>query len=460
MSTVLCWIRRDLRLHDHRALYEACQSGSKVIVVFVFDTTILSALPDRDDKRVSFIHAALTRLDAELREHGSQLVVLHGDPIQEIPRFAAQVGASTVYAAHDYEPEAITRDREVGAKVALRTFKDQVVFERDEVLSGAGAPFRVFTPYSKAWLALASDEHLRKYDPNLSELATQGDWPTLQPLETYGLESADPGVLDAQTQLAEFLGRIDEYGEQRDFNDREGVSRMSVHLRFGTISVRECFRAAWGNPSQGARKWISELIWREFYQMILSQFPHVVHSAFQAQYASLSWPGTHEHYLAWEEGRTGYPIVDAAMRCLNATGWMHNRARMIVAMFLTKDLLCDYRWGEAHFARKLLDFDLAQNNGGWQWSASTGVDAQPYFRVFNPYLQSRKFDPEGRFIRQWCPELAGFDDNHIHAPHEATMFEQAEAECQIGADYPAPIVDHSVQRDLAIALFKQLDNRV
>jgi len=459
--TVLCWLRRDLRLSDHAALHVACATGARVAVCFVFDTTILDALQDRDDARVTFIHDSLTALDGDLRTRGSRLVVLHGDPITEIPKIAQRLGATEVYASEDYEPAAIERDRRVAEQVTLHLFKDQVIRAKWEILSGSGEPFKVFTPYSKAWLNHVTPGDFEAQAADLTALMGLDDLPAdaqLQPLESYGFATSATrlaaGERDAREQLASFAAKMDRYGEERDFVDSRGVSRMSVHLRFGTISVRECFRLAQSSSSEGARKWLMELIWREFYMMILSQFPHVVSHPFKQELEQMDWPGLKEHYEAWEKGQTGYPIVDAAMRCLNATGWMHNRARMIVAMFLTKDLLVDYRLGEAHFARKLLDFDLAQNNGGWQWSASTGVDAQPYFRVFNPYLQSRKFDPTGDFIREWCPEMAGFSNDRIHAPHEADMFEMAEAGCRIGSDYPNPIVDHAVQRDRAIALFK------
>jgi deoxyribodipyrimidine photo-lyase len=264
-----------------------------------------------------------------------------------------------------------------------------------------------------------------------------------------------PGTAGAQERLSAFLAKIDRYKSERDFPALDSTSGLSVHLRHGTVSVRQCFREAVALQGNGPSKWLDELVWREFYHMILANFPHVVDRPFRDEYDTLEWPGTQEAYEAWEEGRTGYPLVDAAMRCLRATGWMHNRLRMVTAMFLTKDLLVDYRRGESLFARWLLDFELASNNGGWQWSASTGVDAQPYFRIFNPILQSRKFDPEAVFIKQWCPELAGFEPELAHWPHDAGPIEQLAAGCQLGKDYPRPIVDHSVQRQLAIELLSR-----
>ncbi len=473
----LAWFRRDLRLDDNTMLAEACVASTAVIPVFIFDTTILDALDDRDDRRVTFIHRSLIELDAGLRAHGSRLVVRHGDPTTLIPTLAAECGAHAVFTNHDYEPRAIRRDEEVARRLAadgraLRTFKDQVVYERSELLTGSGTPFRVFTPYKRAWLArldedqMAGRDSLAERTPDLSRLArstaitaADSEWK----LPMLGFVEAplwlDPGSTGAQAQLARFLPIIDEYKEQRDYPAVPATSFLSVHLRFGTISIRRLVREARARSSQGAATWLSELVWREFYQMILAQFPHVETRAFKPEYDAITWPGREEHFVAWCEGRTGYPIVDAAMRHFNATGWMHNRLRMVVAMFLTKDLLVDWRLGEGYFARHLLDFDLAANNGGWQWSASTGCDAQPYFRIFNPVLQSRKFDPDGVYIRTHVPELAGFDARLVHWPHEADMFAQRAAGCELGVDSPLPLVDHGVQRDRAIALFKDLPTR-
>jgi deoxyribodipyrimidine photo-lyase len=266
----------------------------------------------------------------------------------------------------------------------------------------------------------------------------------------------DAGARGAEKMLRAFMPRIDRYHETRDVPGLAGTSSLSVHLRFGTISIRELVRRARAVASEGARKWLDELLWREFYQMILDRFPHVERGAFRPEYDAIRWPGAEEHYEAWCAGRTGYPIVDAAMRGFNATGMMHNRLRMIVASFLTKDLLVDYRRGERYFARHLLDFDLASNNGNWQWAASTGCDAQPFFRVFNPVTQSKRFDPDGTFIRAHCPELAGFSNRTIHFPADAGLAEQRAAGCIIGEDYPAPIVDHARQRELALALGRGL----
>ena len=506
----LCWVRRDLRLRDHRALFEACEAADEVAVVFVFDSAILSELVDEGDTRVTFIHRSLVEMDSKLRAMGSRLVCVYGNPVELIPDVAKKLGATLVVASHDREPYAMERDDEVRARLAavevggldsggtdpggvgMVTFKDHVIFESGEVMNQAGLPFRVYTPYSKTWRANFVEEvHAAEYCPRYERLASVavldaafgiageagGGIPSL---ESMGFVEAEPwlaaGEDAAYERLEWFDGLMGAYKEQRDFPAIEGTSGMSAHLRFGTISVRELVRAALrkvqlgtmsatmsatgsgtGSGDEvssrevaGADKWLAEVIWRDFYHDILGNFPRVVETTFSPLYEAMVWPGSEgdraeEMYAAWEEGRTGYPIVDAAMRCLNQTGWMHNRLRMVVASFLTKHLLIDYRRGEAHFARKLLDFDLACNNGGWQWAASVGCDAQPYFRVFNPYLQSKKFDSDGTFIRQWVPEIASLSGELIHEP---TL-----SDCRL-LGYPSPIVDHSSARDEAIKLFK------
>lgn len=468
----LVWLRRDLRLNDNRALAAATDSSERTAIAFVFDTAILNALPDRADTRVAFIHQSVKELDEALARHGSRLIVLHGDPLEEIPALAARLGVEEVHASHDDDPYALARDAAVAGRLkeqgrVLRTVKDCVVYERREVLSQAGEPLKVYTPYMKAWKARFQEQDIAASDPDLTRLWPKDDLAGEKtgpiPLEDMGFVPAEPwlpaGERAGMLRLEEAAAKIGAYHELRDFPALDATSGLSAHLRFGTISIRSAFRTALslgrlGEGPKGAEKWLNELIWREFYHMILACFPHVVDSPFQRQYAGLQWPGSLEDFGAWAEGRTGYPIVDASMRCLNQTGWMHNRLRMIAASFLTKDLLVDWRKGEEWFARKLLDFELASNNGGWQWAASTGVDAQPYFRVFNPVLQSRKFDAQGAFIRKWCPELAGFEDADIHAPWEAGPFAQASAGCVIGLDYPAPVVDHFVQKEKAIALFR------
>ena len=461
----LCWIRRDLRLCDHTALAEATSQYERVAVVFVFDTEILKFLEDCDDRRLVFIHRSLVELDQKLKAEGSILIVRHGNPVHEIPKLADELGCHAVFAARDYEPYARERDQGVDLRlrelgIEFKAFKDSVVFEGGEVLSQAGTPLRVYTPYGRAWRAMFNPVlHSEDRMPNMAHLI-----PSLE-LEKFSCDWSlnalgfhdnslwlDPGEEAGIQRLNSFRANISQYGEDRDFPSKSGTSGISVHLRFGTISIRQAVRLALEVGTPGADKWLSELIWREFYQDILFHNPRVVTDTFQPQYNELEYPGDDAWFEAWKSGQTGYPIIDAAMRCFNATGWMHNRLRMVVASFLTKDLLIDYRRGEAYFARYLLDFDLASNNGGWQWAASVGADPQPYFRIFNPYLQSIKFDPDGTFIREWLPELALLYGKSIHCPSEGTEMELVASGVSLGENYPHPIVDHAMQRDKAIAL--------
>lgn len=422
------------------------------MALFVFDRNILDSLKDRDDRRVTFIHRSLVELDRRLQELGSRLVVRVGDPVDVVPAVALEARAEAVVAAKDFEDYAKRRDAAVARELeliekSLVTVKDHVVFEGSEISTGEGEPFRVFTPYSKAWRRRFAPFDAGERRWPTSALAPADDLPGDEPwsLTDLGFRGADlwtePGEEAGRRTLRDFAAsRLERYARQRDFPELGATSGLSVHLRFGTVSVREAVRTALDVGGSSAEKWLDELIWREFYSMILDRFPHVEHTTFRQEYQDLEWPGLPEHFDAWCEGRTGYPIVDAAMRCLVQTGWMHNRLRMVAASFLIKDLLLDYRWGEAFFARHLLDFDLASNNGGWQWAASTGVDALPTFRIFNPVLQSRKFDPEGAFIRRWCPEVAHLDSKAIHAPWEHGG--------------PIPIVDHATQRRLALNLLQ------
>ncbi len=466
----ICWLRRDLRLHDHRPLAEACRDSDEVILAFVFDKTILDQLEDKDDRRVNFIHRSVTEIaEQSIQKWGSNLVVLHGDPAVCIPEFAISQQAQAVFAGRDYEPSAILRDEKVekqlrGNGATLNLVKDQVTLEAGDIMSQSGCPLKVYTPYSKAWRRQFDGTFdAKEYNPDLSALSKAkipSDAWTLKDLGFLQNELwLEPGARAGQARLAEFSNRIANYQIDRDFPGLDGTSGLSVHLRFGTVSVRECVRAALNHGPAGD-KWLSELIWREFYQDVLAHHPHVVEEAFQPASRGIDYLGNLEHFEAWRQGKTGFPIVDAAMRCLNATGWMHNRLRMVVASFFTKDLLLDYRLGEAYFARHLLDFELASNNGGWQWAASTGVDAQPYFRVFNPVLQSRKFDPNGKFLRRWLPELAELKDDAIHWPHEVPEFDLLAAGVTLGETYPHSIVDHAIQRDLAIKLLESARHRL
>ena len=468
----LVWLRRDLRLHDNAALYHALKHCRQVHVAFVFDTTLLDALP-RADRRVEFIRESLVALDQRLAQLGGEgcgLIVRHGAAEHEIPQLARQLGVLAVFASHDDEPYAQRRDGKVlghlaDQGIALHTCKDHVVFERQEVMTQAGTAFSVFTPYKNAWLRKVNDFYLKAYpvERHAQHLAPRPD-ALRQPvpgLSDIGFETTQlqtlqipTGESGAQSLLADFLQRIDAYGQRRDFPAVKGPSYLSVHLRFGTVSVRQLAREAHARMmagSEGAGVWLSELIWRDFYAQVLANFAHVGHGeSFKRDYDAIAWdhgPHGHKLFKAWCDGRTGYPLVDAAMRQLNQTGYMHNRLRMVVASFLCKDLGLDWRWGEKYFAEQLNDFDLSANNGGWQWASSSGCDAQPYFRIFNPVSQSEKFDAEGKFIRRYVPELSGLSGKAIHAPWLAGELELQAAGVELGKTYPRPIVDHAEARE-------------
>lgn len=466
-ARALVWFRRDLRDFDHAALYHALKAAREVVCAFVFDREILDALPDPADRRVEFIHACVAELQQALAAQGGGLIVRHAVARDEIPRLAAELWVDAVFFNHDDDPAALSRDAAVqaalqAAGIAVHHFKDTLIFEREEVLTVAGKPFSVFTPYKNAWLKTLTPFHLRAYpvDRYVDRLVPQSTpLPTLQEmgfvptnLRELGLST---GMRGGARLFDDFLGRIDRYQDARDFPAVKGPSYLSVHLRFGTVSIRQLAAAAWQQGGRGAQTWLSELIWRDFYHQILWHRPEVAAGhAFKPQYDALPWPNPAGHFEAWCAARTGYPLVDAAMRQLNQTGYMHNRLRMVAASFLTKDLLVDWRLGERYFADRLIDFDLAANSGGWQWAASVGCDAQPWFRIFNPVTQSERFDPQGKFIHRYLPELARVPDRFIHAPWTLPVAEQQKAGCIIGDDYPAPIVDHAVQRAQALALFK------
>ncbi len=488
LSGALVWLRRDLRVDDHAALHQALKSARRVWCAFVFDSAILDPLP-RADRRVEFLRDSLAVLDAELRalaeSHGVAgaagvgLICRHGAAAEELPALAAQLGVQAVYASHDDDPYALSRDAQVRGRladlgIAMHTLKDHVVFERSEILTGSGTPYGVFTPYKNSWLRALAAQPLdagplapRPVAPLAAALA-----PLPAQAQALGLRVGVPdlnalgfqptnlhtlrlpaGCVGAQELLADFLHeRIDRYHDTRNFPAVKGPSYLSTHLRFGTVSVRQLAREAWSRMqagSAGAEVWLSELIWRDFYHQVLHHHPRVVTQAFKPEYDRIRWEtgkAAEALFAAWCEGRTGYPLVDAAMHQLNDTGYMHNRLRMVVASFLTKDLGLDWRRGEAYFAEKLNDFDLAANNGGWQWAASSGCDAQPYFRIFNPVSQSEKFDPQGRFIRRYLPALASLPDAALHAPWQARPVDLTAAGVVLGRDYPVPIVQHDQAR--------------
>jgi deoxyribodipyrimidine photo-lyase len=465
------WFRRDLRLFDNTTLHAALSQCEQLHCVFVFDTAILDALP-RADRRVEFIRESVQELDVALRQLSGRadagLITCHAVAQEAIPELAQQLQAQAVFAGRDYEPQALRRDAAVKNALARSgrefiTCKDHVVFEEREILTQSGTPYGVFTPYKNNWLGRVALEDLATHD--LSPLACH-----LSPrpvafqrpvpkLKTLGFETTNlsqlkipTGEAGGQSLLESFLERMDDYHATRDFPALKGPSYLGVHLRFGTVSIRQLTRLALQRKaagSPGAAVWLSELIWRDFYAAILANFPHVAEQAFKPEYDAIIWEqGSEADVLfdAWCAGRTGYPLVDAAMRQLNQTGYMHNRLRMVAASFLVKDLGLDWRRGEHYFAEKLNDFDLSSNNGGWQWVASSGCDAQPYFRIFNPVSQSEKFDPQGKFIRRYLPQLAKLSDKAIHAPWLAKPLELQAARITLGTHYPRPVVQHDQAR--------------
>lgn len=423
------WHRRDLRFIDNAGLYRALCDDLPVLPVFIFDTNILEKLQNKRDARVQFIHDQVKKLDAIYRKNHSGLAVFYGTPEETFQKIIAKYEVNAVYTNGDYEPSAKQRDQSIRVFLTKRsidfyTFKDHVIFEESEISTDHGEPYRMYTPYKKKWLDRFTFAHSEPFESelNLKNLYTT-TLPEVMSLNSIGFEPSDIKIPDPV--IVDKV--LDEYSEKRDFPDKDATSRIGVHLRFGTISIRQAVKRG----IERSDTWLSELIWREFYIMILTHFPHVVDNAFKPQYDHILWVNNEEHFTKWCEGKTGYPIVDAGMRELNATGYMHNRVRMIVASFLTKHLLIDWRWGEQYFAEKLLDFELASNNGGWQWAAGTGTDAQPYFRVFNPHSQQEKFDKDFKYIRKWIPEFGT-------------------------GEYPKPIVDHKEARLRAIETYKEV----
>jgi deoxyribodipyrimidine photo-lyase len=477
VTSSIVWLRRDLRLHDNVALYNACRRSDRVCLAFVLDRTLLSS-ERMGAPLVQSFFGALAWLRERLRALGSDLALLEGDFAGELIRLARRVDATTVFYNEDYEPDAIRRDAEVtktlrAAGIRVHAFLDHVYFGADEVDQSGGGAYRVFTPYRKRWLDQRQLSR-RMPLPSPAELNARllprvniGETRAVPSPETYGYRSSPHyphvnGEAGPET-LARFLeagGPAERYKSERNLPALEGTSRLSPQLRAGTVGIRECVESAFaraekcdGEARAGLETWISELVWRDFYQMILKRFPHVATSAFVERANHIPWRSSEADFSAWCEGRTGYPLVDAAMRQLNVYGWMHNRLRMVVASFLVKDLLIDWRLGERYFERHLADADLAQNNGGWQWAASTGTDAAPYFRIFNPVRQSKSFDAAGAFIRSMVPELAAVPESYVHEPWTMPPLVQLELHCEIGRDYPAPIVNHEVARARAILTF-------
>lgn len=416
------WFRRDLRLEDNMGLHHALNAGIKVIPVFIFDPEILDQLQHKNDRRVDYIHQALQQIHKELKKYNSGLYVYHATPVEAFKKIIRDFNVERVFCNRDYEPQAIQRDRQIADlllkhHILFKDFKDQVIFEKNNILKNDLTPYTVFTPYSKKW-----KENLKNIETvavNLNNFGSYNGTSEIMSLKEIGFEKTDLEYIKPELNS----DIIDSYGKFRDFPAMDHTTHLGTALRFGTISVRKCVQYA----VKHNEIWLNELIWREFFMQILYHFPSVVIQSFKMKYDNIAWRNNEEEFKAWCEGKTGYPIVDAGMRQLNETGFMHNRVRMITASFLTKHLLIDWRWGEAYFAEKLLDYDLAANNGNWQWAAGCGCDAAPYFRIFNPYEQAKKFDKDAKYIRKWLPE-----------------------------DYrEEPIVEHTKARERALKTYKE-----
>jgi deoxyribodipyrimidine photo-lyase len=428
-SLNIFWFRRDLRLHDNVGLWHALQSGLAVLPIFIFDLCILNQLENKSDRRVEFIHQTLDQLQRELALFSSTIETFHGYPENIFEELRNQYELKSVYTNHDYEPYARDRDELIRKKlktagIAFLSFKDQVIFEKEEIIKDDGSPYTIYTPYSKKWKEFYNKEGLKSFPSEKLMQHFYKQSPRLIPsLESMGFKGANkdfPSNKIAATQ-------INNYSSTRDFPGKQGTSRLGIHLRFGTISIRQLCKAA----SERNEVFLNELIWREFYQMILWNFPAIgIGKAFKAPYEWIQWRNDEKDFKAWCLGETGYPLVDAGMRELNETGYMHNRVRMVTASFLSKHLLIDWRWGEAYFAARLLDFDFASNNGGWQWSSGSGCDAAPYFRIFNPLLQAKKFDPDEIYVRRWIPE------------YETTA-------------YPRPMIAHELARKRTMEVYAE-----
>ena len=452
------WIRRDLRLADNPALTAALQADTTFLPVFILDEHLLNKPAE---KRQAFLFTGLRILDEDLKRLGSGLIVRRGDSQQELPRLVAESGASSVFAEADVSPYARKRDAAVAREVDLHLMHGASFYPPAAVKASNGRPYQVFTPYSRAWKALPFSDQVLPAPSGLNrilELLMDPIPEARTPLEF------SPGEAVARRLLADFLaGPIHTYREARDRMDLVGTSQLSPYLRFGMVSIRQAVISAERAIAQapdaqaraGAGAWLNELIWRDFYRSILYQYPAVLDTAFKPGMRTIPWRDAPSDLRAWQDGQTGYPVVDAAMRQLAVTGWMHNRARMIAASFLVKHLLINWQAGERWFMQQLIDADPASNNGGWQWVAGTGTDAAPYFRIFNPILQGKKFDPLGRYVRRWVPELTSVPDRHIHSPWEMTASEQQDSRVIIGRQYPAPIVEHAFARERALAAYRK-----
>ena len=470
INNSLLWLRRDLRLYDHNALFQALKRSKAVYCCFIFDIKILENLSSKNDRRVDFIWHALKEIKVELSNLGSDLIVKVGDPIILIPSLIKKYKCSALFLNKDYEKYAIVRDKKISDElqnnnIETYKYKDQVIFEEKEILTQNNSPYTVFTPYKNNHLKKIFNEGITQFDCDSYKinLAKFKHGP-LQSLKEIGFKESNISSMNLPfgskggiTLIEDFKTRIKNYNHNRNFPGVKGVSYLSVHNRFGTVSIRHLAKLALKDASEGSSTWLNELIWRDFYFQILSNFPHIEDGkAFKLKYNNLKFENNEKLFTAWTNGQTGFPIVDAGMRQLNLTGFMHNRLRMIIACFLVKDLLIDWRWGEKYFADHLIDYDLSANNGGWQWAASTGCDAQPYFRIFNPLLQSERFDPDGNFIKKYVPELKLLNKKEIHQPSVFFNKSPNNFPIKLGLDYPFPIVNHAEQKSKIMALFKNV----
>ncbi|MFX0143970.1 MAG: cryptochrome/photolyase family protein [Candidatus Hodarchaeota archaeon] len=466
MRTAIWWIRRDLRLNDNNALRAALEQAEKVIPLFVLDPKLLRS-PYVGQKRLAFLLAGLRHMEADLNAHGSTLIIRKGDPLDILRAVISETQAGAIFAEGDFSPYARERDDQIAGELPLRIVEGLTVWPPSTITKADGNPYSVFTPFSRAWRALpileTSDVHQSPRNIT-TPLGLASDHLPITPILPPEVPFP-PGEREAQHRLDVFTkGRqapIYRYAEDRNQLDISGSSRLSPYLRFGMLSTRQAVNAAYraidAAPDKDAREsaqtWLTELIWREFYINILHHYPNVRTQSFRSNLRAIPWKNNESDFTAWCEGQTGFPVVDAAMRQLSQTGWMHNRGRMIVASFLVKDLLIDWRWGERWFMQHLVDGDPASNNGGWQWTAGTGTDAAPYFRIFNPILQSKKFDPHGKFIHNWVPELKNLTGKYVHEPWKMSSEMQEKTGCVLGVDYPAPIVDHATARKRALEAY-------
>lgn len=425
-KVTIFWFRRDLRLEDNTGLHHALSSDFPVLPIFIFDTKILNRLENKKDRRVDYIHQALSQINAKLKTCQSRLTTFYGEPLEVFETLSQDYDIQTVFCNRDYEPQAIARDREIydyfqQQQIPFKAFKDQVIFDKNEVLKNDGTPYTVYTPYSKKWKSQLADKN---YEAKIIDTTkfVPCEFKSIHTLESIGFDKTDIAFTPPELDVS----IIAEYHQYRDYPAMQKTTQLGIALRFGTISIRKCVAFALVHN----QTWLNELIWREFFMQILYHFPRVEHQSFKSKYDFIAWRNNELEFESWCQGQTGYPIVDAGMRQLNQTGYMHNRVRMIVASFLCKHLLIDWRWGEAYFAQMLNDYDLSANNGNWQWAAGSGCDAAPYFRVFNPALQTEKFDKTLDYIKQWLPEYG--TDN-----------------------YPKPIVEHRFARERALKTYAE-----